>query len=471
MLFSSSIFIFAFLPIALLIYRCLPAKFRNGFLLLASFFFYAWGEPKFILILFTSIFCNYVLALLMERKHGPARKVVLMLVCVFNIGLLFVFKYTNFMLENLSLLTGLSFSIVSISLPIGISFFTFQALSYVIDVYRGEVKAQHNPLDLALYISLFPQLVAGPIVRYQTIAFELKQRSLTWDNFHYGVQRFIIGLSKKMIIANNLAGAADYSFDTVAKMETISVSMAWLGAICYTFQIYYDFSGYSDMAIGLGRMFGFHFEENFNYPYISKSITEFWRRWHISLSTWFRDYVYIPLGGSRVGKWHNICNLFVVWALTGIWHGAAWNFLLWGLFYFALLVIEKQWIHPEKRTGICSSITYRIVTLLVIIIAWVLFRSNGLANTISYIGYMLGLQDTHFWNSTTGFYLKDNIIYLVLATIFSIPVFPMLEKRLTKKQDTVFFQVGKTIIYVGLFIITLSYILLGAHNPFIYFNF
>ena len=343
MLFSSSTFLFAFLPIVIFIYYVFLRNHRNLqniFLLIASLIFYAWGEVAFVFVMMLSIIANYFFGLFVSRaKNTNKKKLPLVLSIVFNLSILFVFKYLVFTLTNINALFGANLAIPNIALPIGISFFTFQAMSYVIDVYRGE-EAQKSILNVGLYISFFPQLIAGPIVRYKTVAYQILHRKESFDDFSSGVCRFIIGMGKKVLLANSLAVVADAAFD--GDIANTSASFAWLGAIAYTMQIFFDFSGYSDMAIGLGKMFGFKFLENFDYPYISGSITEFWRRWHISLGSWFRDYVYFPLGGSRVkSKGRLIFNLFVVWLLTGIWHGANWTFIIWGLMYFVLLVIEK----------------------------------------------------------------------------------------------------------------------------------
>ncbi len=342
MLFSSLTFLFLFLPLILIIYYTVRIELRNYVLLFFSLFFYAWGEPKYILLMLFSISINYIFGLLVDRWRGTKYiKLILGLSVVFNLGLLGIFKYTNFIIENMKSF-GLEFSIAEIRLPIGISFFTFQAMSYVIDVYRKEGKCQKNPLNLALYISFFPQLIAGPIVRYQTVAKQIEERRENFEQFSEGTKRFIRGLGKKAILANGVGYIADQIL--TSDFSNLSLTGAWLGIIAYTLQIYFDFSGYSDMAIGLGKMFGFEFLENFNYPYISKSITEFWRRWHISLGSWFRDYLYIPLGGNKGSKYKFYRNIFIVWLATGLWHGASWNFIFWGVFYGVLIVLERNFL-------------------------------------------------------------------------------------------------------------------------------
>ena len=470
MVFSSSTFLVFFLPAVLLGYYIIHPRLRNPFLLAASLFFYAWGEPKFVLVMLLSILCNYLFARRIDqrRKRNLDGKLQLIAAVIFNIGLLIVFKYTNFLTYNLSrVFRGIA--VTHIALPIGISFFTFQALSYVVDVYRGE-EVQKNPLDLGLYISFFPQLIAGPIVRYRTIAAQLHERSESWDGFSEGTERFLVGLFKKIILANNLSLLADAAF--AASPSEISVCFSWLGALAYTFQIYYDFSGYSDMAIGLGKMFGFQFLENFNYPYIAQSVTDFWRRWHISLSSWFRDYVYFPLGGSHVStKSKHIRNLLVVWLLTGIWHGASWNFVLWGLVYFFLLVLEKFVVKPENIRSRTGKLCYRLFTFLAVMLCWVLFRAEGLQGAAGYFRSMLGLCSNPFVDANVRFYAREYLVLLILAAVFSTPILSKLASRFENGRHKVLFGVLKAIAFVGLLFISLSYLVMGAHNPFIYFNF
>ncbi|MGN1132703.1 MAG: MBOAT family O-acyltransferase, partial [Ruminococcus sp.] len=407
MLFASTVFIFAFLPAVLLLYYLVLRKFRtaqNILLLVASLLFYAWGEPKYVLIMILSIIMNYLFGLLVDKFRASKTKsrLVIALTVVFNLGVLYIFKYLMFTIENINSIAGLHLSVPNIVLPIGISFFTFQAMSYVIDVYREKGEAQKNPLNVGLYISFFPQLIAGPIVRYETVAYQIKHREESFEKFSEGVCRFIIGLAKKVLLANTMAVVADYAFDM--PNSELTVVMAWVGAIAYTFQIFFDFGGYSDMAIGLGKMFGFEFLENFNYPYISLSVSEFWRRWHMSLGTWFRDYVYFPLGGSRVkSKARLVFNLFVVWSLTGIWHGANWTFLCWGLMYFVLLTIEKL-IGWEKKYPDKMKILRRIYTLFFVIMGWVLFRADSIGDAGAYFATMFG----------GGNLIDDSTIYYTL---------------------------------------------------------
>lgn len=424
------------------------------FLLLASLGFYAWGEPIFVFLMMLSIVAGYLVGL---HLQSPQRKYWLIAGICFHVGMLFVFKYLTFVLGQMGLLTG-GLEGFKIALPIGISFFTFQLLSYLFDVYYGKAEAQRNILNLGLYIALFPQLIAGPIVRYEAIANEIMGRKENLADFSEGMLRFIYGLAKKMLIANYMGQLAD----TVFNMQgNLSVGTAWLGAIAYTLQIYFDFSGYSDMAIGLGRMFGFHFAENFNYPYIAKSATEFWRRWHISLGSWFRDYVYIPLGGNRCSRQRWVLNLFVVWALTGIWHGANYTFLAWGLFYFVLLLAERLTHFHEKLY--CFSHVYAMIAVTV---GWVMFRSENLTAGIQYISMMfgvgsLGLADKYFW-----LYLGQTYSVLTAGIIFSFPILPWLKKHGGRLAENL-----EPLAALGLFVLTLIIAVSASYNPFIYFNF
>ena len=469
MLFSSTTFIFGFLPIVLLIYFIFLAKApmlaKNIFLLLASLFFYAWGEPKFVLMMILSIVLNWLAGLFIDKwRQNKARvNLVLALVMAFNIGILFIYKYLIFSITTINQLTGSVFDLPNILLPIGISFFTFQAISYVIDVKRGTVAVQKNPLYVALYISFFPQLVAGPTVRYSTIAEQINDRTSTFNDKAAGLTRFIIGLAKKALLADNLAIVADKAFSMGA--GDLSTPFAWLGVGAFMLQIYFDFSGYSDMAIGLGRIFGFRFLENFNYPYISKSISEFWRRWHISLGSWFRDYVYFPLGGSRVAsKKRLVFNLFVVWMLTGVWHGANWTFILWGLFYFAFIAAEKLSGFELKLPHILK----HVYTLAVVIFGWVLFRSVDLGQTFSYMQTMLGLTGTAFADSNFLFYLKEYWLFFVFGGVCSLPIIPAIREKLATIKPL---SIPLTAILVALFIFSVSFIIKGNFAPFIYFNF
>lgn len=483
MVFSSVIFLFAFLPFTLAVYYLLQQRFRNAFLLIMSLAFYAWGEPRFLPVLLLSTIVNYALAIWVEKAKSTSSesfaKFTLTLAVIFNLSLLFIFKYVNFIVSNINDFAALinnqpgfeAIAPTNIVLPIGISFFTFHGMSYVFDVYRGNAEALKNPLNVGLYITLFPQLVAGPIVRFKTISQQLLAREERISDFSEGIKRFIFGLSKKVLIANTLAIAADYAFDTAG--GDLTVGLAWIGAICYTLQIYFDFSGYSDMAIGLAKMFGFHFPENFNYPYASASVSEFWRRWHISLSSWFRDYVYIPLGGSHVTKIRLVFNLFIVWGLTGVWHGANWTFILWGLFYFVLLTFEKlTGILAKLKAHPVAAGIYRIFTLLCVTLGWVLFRSNDIHTAVMFLKSMFGFAPGGLWDSTAQLFLSDNFIFLIIGIIFSLPLMPKLKKisdiyAVPNKISTVIMP----IVYMSLFIISISFMITNTYNPFIYFNF
>ena len=474
MLFSSLVFLIVFLPIVLFGYFVLFRKWRpaqNVFLLFASLVFYAWGEPKFVFVMIASILFNWLMGLLAD-KHRDRKKLARLWIALDvagNLGLLFVFKYLMFTLNNINSLFGTALPVPTIALPIGISFFTFQAMSYVLDVYRGDGQVQKNPLYVGLFISLFPQLIAGPIVRYRTIADEIQSRKETWEDFADGVQRFMIGFLKKVLLANTMAIIADGVFDS----ETpVCAAASALGLIAYTLQIYYDFGGYSDMGIGLGRMFGFHFLENFNYPYISTSITEFWRRWHISLGTWFRDYVYIPLGGSRVKKPRLILNLFIVWMLTGIWHGANWTFVTWGFLYFVLLTFEKLTGFAKERGGKVRRVLRYVYTMVFVCLGWLVFRAESMTAAWEYLRNMLGIG-TAALDDTFWYYIDNYVVFVIAAAVFALPIAPWLRKKIDalpsspKAACNVLYTVG----IFALFLVAISYIVKGSYNPFIYFNF
>ncbi len=487
MLFSSPEFLFAFLPCTLVLYYLFKkhTAIKNFILLLGSLFFYAWGEPRFVLVMMASIVCNYIcgraVGACMQNKQQKAANSALAVGVVLNLGLLFVFKYLTFTLTNIDLWFDLGFSVPEIALPIGISFFTFQSMSYLFDVRRGDAEMQKNPLDLALYVALFPQLIAGPIVRYQTVADQIKHRRETWSAFSLGLCRFLIGLYKKVLLSNNMGLVADRAFEMNAQ-GTMNTPMAWLGAISYALQIYYDFSGYSDMAIGLGHMFGFTFEENFNYPYISTSVTEFWRRWHISLGTWFRDYVYFPLGGSRVkGKARLIFNLAVVWILTGVWHGAAWNFLLWGVWFFLLLTVEKLFFAKHLRTEspFYKRIPGFLYAMLAVLFGWVLFRAETLGRVGSYLSVMFGIGENNVSDTTALLFLGQKAVYYVAAILFCAPIVPYVKKKLEAWRQAggaisvipIVFDLCTPTILLGLLVVTVAFLLKSNYNPFIYFNF
>jgi len=477
MLFSSLVFLFGFLFIVLFVYYIVLKKIshRNIFLCITSLLFYAWGEPKFVFVMILSIIVNYMFGIFVDkyRENSSKCKIVMFFMLMFNISLIFVFKYLMFFITTINSFTGLNFTVPIINLPIGISFFTFQSISYVIDIYRNNGKVQKNVMNVGLYISFFPQLIAGPIVRYETIAEQIKNRKETIVAFSEGTCRFVSGLVKKILLSNQLALVADAAF---AGDGNISFSFAWLGIIAYALQIYYDFSGYSDMAIGLGKMFGFEFNENFNFPYISKSVTEFWRRWHISLSTWFRDYVYIPLGGNRVKKSRMIFNLLVVWLLTGIWHGASWNFIFWGIYYFIFLVIEKTFFANKNSVTLFQNIFGRIYTLIVICFGWVLFRAENLNKVGNYCKSLIRLNNIE---TELIFYrlIDDKLIFLIVGGIFAIPICKyfnnLIEFIKTTKLKVVawIFELLYPIAYICLFIVCVSNLMKNTYNPFIYFNF
>ena len=461
MVFSSYTFLFYFLPPLLILYYLIPRRSlggRNLVLLAFSLFFYFAGGPRHLPLMLLSIAINYVGGLLCAKR----RRWALVLTMAVNLGLLGWFKYAGFVGENLQAL-GLPLSVPEVVLPIGISFFTFQGMSYVIDVYRGDTPPAKNPLQVALYIALFPQLVAGPIVRYTTVAEELVSRRETFDDFAAGALRFSFGLAKKMLLANNLSLMADEAFSTAP----IGAAAAWLGAIAYTGQIYFDFSGYSDMAIGLGRMFGFHFEENFNYPYLSKSVTEFWRRWHMSLSGWFRDYVYIPLGGSRAGTAKQVRNILLVWTLTGLWHGAAWNFLLWGLYFGVLLLGEKFWW--GKALERAPSPLRHLYAMVIVVLGWVLFRCEGLSAVGSYLGAMFGLSGAG-WGQAL-YFLRQYGVFLAVGAVASLPVKDALRAALQRRKAERAIQWGSALAGLGLLGLSFLQLISSTANPFIYYRF
>ena len=468
MVFSDSIFLFFFLPFVLLVYFALLRKrhTRNYFLTAMSLVFYAWGEPWFVFVMIFSIAVNWLAGLGIEKYKGDPgrRKRVLVLAVVFNLLLLGVFKYLMFVMNNLNWALGLHLPVPKIALPIGISFFTFQAMSYVIDVYRGKGQVQKSFWNVCLYISLFPQLIAGPIVRYETVAGEIQQRQETLPEFCQGARRFLVGLLKKVLLANNLALLAEHAFGLDPLV--LSAGASWLGAVAYLWQVYFDFSGYSDMAIGLGLMFGFHFLENFNFPMVSKSITEFWRRWHISLGTWFRDYLFFPLGGSRVKKGRAIFNMFVVWTLTGFWHGAEWAFLIWGFAFAVLLVAEKytplgKWMDKHWVGHLYAMIAITTVTVFINV-------QGDLMHAVRYIGAMYG-GGRGLWDDTATMYVREYGWFVLSALIVALPVGPFLAKLLRIPENAMQLIRG-ALLLLG-FGLALTYIVMGGYNPFIYFNF
>ncbi len=467
MLLASNVFLFYFLPICIFAYYLAKKEYRNYILLVASLFFYAWGEPIYLVLILVSIALNYIFALLVDRFRDNAKlaNIIIGITVAANMSVLGYYKYSAFLITNLNSFLGINLPLRNLTLPIGISFFTFQALAYVIDVKKNNGKVQKNPLNLALYISFFPKLMAGPILRYGDFEAQLQDRNESSLLFSEGVRRFIFGLGKKIILANTFAQITDTVF--AADIASQAIGIAWLGAVSYTIQIYFDFSGYSDMAIGLGKMFGFQIPENFNYPYISRSITEFWRRWHISLSTWFRDYVYIPLGGSRNGIGHQIINLFVVWCFTGLWHGANWTFIAWGLYYFFFLVTEKMFLKSVSKIPVLSN----VITMLIVIVGWVLFRSNNIADACDYIKVMFGFGvNKQFYTYQLGYYLYEYRGYLLLGILACIPWGSLsVFKRIKEK-----FRGYSMLEFVLMSIIMVWCVALlaaNSYNPFIYFNF
>lgn len=457
MVFSSSLFLFIFLPIVLLGYYFSNDKAKNIWLLLSSIIFYSWGEPKYVIIMLFSIVINYILGIMISRyEHIVIRKSLLFLAVIFDIGILIAFKYTNFIVNNLNSVFKTNIMIKDIALPIGISFFTFQILSYIIDVYRENVKAQKNILKLGLYISFFPQLIAGPIVRYIDIEEQLDKREITLSQTYAGVKRFMLGFTKKVLIADTVAQAADLAYG----LQNISGVLAWIGGVAYMLQIYYDFSGYSDMAIGMGKMFGFDFMENFNYPYISKSIKEFWRRWHISLSIWFRDYVYIPLGGSRCSKFETNRNLLIVFALTGIWHGASWNFVFWGLYYGIFLLLERTLLgNILKKIPVAFQHLY---TLIIVYVGWIFFRADSITSAFHYIKGLFLFNEAS-WNLARQYFNLELIFFMIVGILFAAPIFSRIEKKCNK-------AVLDSMIII-MFIISILWLVGRGFSPFLYFRF
>ncbi len=465
MVFSSLTFLFAYLPIVLAVYFLVPMRWRNLVLLIVSLFFYGWGEPVYVLIMIASIIINWLFGNRIARFRETDRqkaKHALILCMVFNLALLGFFKYYDFFAENLSHL-GLTFlHPLRLGLPIGISFYTFQTMSYPIDLYRFDTDPQKSLVSFGTYVCMFPQLIAGPIVRYTDIAKQLNHRQITGEMFYEGVQRFMVGLCKKVLLANN----AGQVYESIAALPSASQSAltAWIGAICYTFQIYYDFSGYSDMAIGLGKMLGFDFLENFNYPYISKSVTEFWRRWHMSLSYWFRDYVYIPLGGNRCGFRRQIMNIMIVWLLTGFWHGASWNFILWGVLYGIVLIFEKLFLlkHLQNAPGWIG----HVYTMLIVILNWVIFANTDIRSGLRFIGAMFGAAGS-FANGFTLYYVRDNITLLLCCALGATPFVRDRFRSLKKGNSELFVPV---LTVLGLAACT-AFIVDASYNPFLYFRF
>lgn len=460
MVFSSITFLFYFLPIVLALYYLVPNKFKNLILLISSFIFYFYGEPKYVLLMAFSIISTYICGILVDKYRGTkTAKLFLILEIIISIGLLIYFKYADFIIKNINLWLSQKIDLINVLLPIGISFYTFQMISYVVDIYRGEVKVQKNILKLATYVSLFPQLIAGPIVRYSTIEKQLENREYSINKFSLGVRRFVIGLGKKVLIANVIGTLVN----TFLISEDKSILFYWLYAIGVMLQIYFDFSGYSDMAIGLGKMFGFDFLENFNYPYIATSITDFWRRWHISLSSWFRDYVYIPLGGNRVSKIKWIRNIMVVWILTGLWHGAEWNFIIWGIYFGILLIIEKLFL--LKKTEKIPKFLKVIYTLFFVMISFIIFNGNEIIENIK---GLFGIGNISVISKESIYYLKSYFIVILIGIIGATPIMKNIVKKEKIKKIT---NILEPIYLFSILLLSTSYIIDGSFNPFLYFRF
>ena len=463
MIFSSIPFLFFFFPLFILLYFTLPFKYKNYILLLFSLIFYAWGEPIYILLMIFSSIVDFINGKNIEKykDDNKKKKFYLIISIIINISLLGFFKYADFFIKVINNILYLDIPLLNLGLPIGISFFTFQTMSYSIDVYRGDVKAEKDFLTFMTYVCMFPQLIAGPIVRYETVSSELHKRDINFKKFADGFTRFLRGLFKKVLIANNIGLL--FTLITSSEVNDISIMTGVLAIVSYAFQIYFDFSGYSDMAIGMGNMCGFTFLENFNYPYISKSITEFWRRWHISLSSWFKDYVYIPLGGSRVNILKNIRNILIVWILTGFWHGASWNFIFWGLYYGILLLLEKFVL--KKYIDKLPDFVKHIYTIVLVFIGWMIFAFDDSKYLFEFIK---ALTSNKFVDSAFLYYFKNYFLILVIATLFSLPVYPKVKEKM---NNSIFTSLLSISIYVILFIITLSYLVSDTYNPFLYFRF
>lgn len=466
MVFSSTIFLCVYLPLVLLGYYICPKKGRNLFLLIVSLVFYAWGEPKYVFLMIFSILVNYIFGRLMDKHRENKKRLKLMLVLsvVIDLGLLSVFKYTDFIITNVNAIFGANFDLLNIALPIGISFYTFQAMSYTIDVYRNDVRVQKNLIDFGMYITMFPQLIAGPIVRYADVQDQLAERSVTTADFSEGIMRFVVGLGKKVLLANQMGAVWS---EIYALGGDVSALMAWTGAIAYTFQIYFDFSGYSDMAIGLGRMFGFKFPENFRYPYQSVSITDFWRRWHITLSTWFKEYLYIPLGGNRCGLARQALNLLIVWSLTGFWHGAGWNFVMWGLYYFVILFIEKLFL--LKALDKLPKLFRHVYALLLIVIGWVIFASDDVSVLLPYLGSMFGANGAVGGMDVYTLFTKAVLIVICCVASTELPKRLFLSATGAMNEKAAF--TIKSVMTIALLALSMILLIGDSYNPFLYFRF
>lgn len=467
MLFSSISFIYYFLPIVLLLYFLVPFRLKNLILLVSSLFFYFYGEPVYSVLMIASSLSGYLHGLWIDKtRESRYAKIPLICSIAFSIGFLLYFKYADFLIENIVWMFGFEIRALKLSLPIGISFYTFQILSYTIDVYRGNAKVQKNFFDFATYVTLFPQLIAGPIVRYTTVEQELSKREHTVENFSYGVRRFVIGLSKKVLIANTLGELGNIFYG----LQESTVVFYWIYAVAFMLQIYYDFSGYSDMAIGLGRIFGFHFLENFNYPYISKNIAEFWRRWHMSLGTWFKDYVYIPMGGNRVSKVKWIINIFVVWFLTGFWHGANWNFVIWGLYFGFFLIIERLFLNSIMKK--LPAVAGHIYTLFFVMISFIIFNTNSIPEFIEYVKGMLGFLSIPLSSYETNYYLISYGLTLVIAAFGATPTAAKIIDRIrSRKRYEYILNASEPIVLVSMLLLITGYLVDGSFNPFLYFRF
>jgi len=455
MIFSSLLFLFRFIPVFFLIYYIVPDKFKNFVLFAGSIIFYAWGEPSFLILIFVSIIVNYLAGILISRTGGKVRTAVFVLSIIYNLAALGFFKYSGFFIDNINSVFGTEIAFEAPGLPLGISFYTFQIMSYVIDLYKGKIEVEKSPLILGTYLCMFPQLIAGPIVVFSDVSERLQNRTVSLDEIEDGVKTFILGMSSKVLIANNVGMLWDDL--KLIGYENINAGMAWLGVVAFTLQIYFDFNGYSLMAIGLGKMLGFEFPRNFNFPYISKSITEFWRRWHITLSTWFREYVYIPLGGNRKGQARTFLNLFIVWFLTGFWHGAGWNFILWGLFFFVILVIEKNGLHKMLEK---NAVFAHVYSVILIGLSWMIFAITDIKELGIYFTKLVDFSR----NDMALYYLRNYAVVLILGCVLSTPVFKNLYENNKKKAPVI-------VVLSMLFILSVAYLTDATYNPFLYFRF
>ena len=466
MVFSSIVFLYIFLPLMLLLYFIVPSKLKNAIMILASLVFFAWGEIRYIFIMLVLAVMDFICGKQITKYQNNKKKkiIFLMINVVVNLGILFFFKYADFIITNINNLTGLSIPLLNIPLPIGVSFNTFQSLSYIIDVYRGTVKCEKSFYNYLTYTTLFPQIIAGPIVRYETVDEELETKNISMDNFSAGMKRFIIGLGKKVLIANSV-GALWNTIET-GNYSELSMLFAWMGIIAFALQIYFDFSGYSDMAIGLAQIFGMKFDENFNYPYISKSITEFWRRWHITLSSWFRDYVYIPLGGNRKGLAIQIRNILIVWFLTGAWHGASWNFILWGVYFGVILILEKLFL--LKLLDKLPNIIRHNYAIVIILVSWAIFAFDDLAKVGEYMKAMF--INSNFWNYEALYYLQNYWVLILIGAICSIPFWKKIKEKIDSKNRKGL-ELITTLGYVAILILSTASLVTNSFNPFLYFRF